>query len=229
MTTKPGSTRPAAPGSDHLDELDTRGRLLDADEELFAERGIAATSLRQVTGHAGANVAAVNYHFGSKDGLVVAVFERILGPLNAERLERLDAAVAAAAGRAPAPEAVLEAFVGPALRLGTGTRPTRLLGLMGRAHSEASHEIRKAVFAQFEEVIARFAHAIHRAAPELTLTEVYWRLEFSIGAMAFILADPPAFRALTSGDREEEEERNVARLVAFLAAGFRARSAEAKS
>src|SRR5688572_31708077 len=72
------------------EHTDTRESLLDAAEKLFSEHGIQSASLRQITQHAGANLAAVNYHFGSKDGLVRAVFSRRLRPMNDERFRRLE-------------------------------------------------------------------------------------------------------------------------------------------
>ena len=98
---------------------DTKIRILDAAESLFAEHGFAATSLRAITRHANVNLAAVHYHFGSKEGLVEAVFSRRLGPLNQERLELLDAVEA----RGGELEDVLRALIGPALRLSRAEPP----------------------------------------------------------------------------------------------------------
>ena len=92
----------------------TKDRLLDAAEELFSSRGIDATSLRAITIAAEVNLAAVNYHFGSKDGLVKTVFLRRLEPLNNERLELLDALEISAAGAPIELEAILDAWVMPA-------------------------------------------------------------------------------------------------------------------
>jgi len=79
-----------------MSHTDTKDRILDVAERLFAEHGFANTSLRSITAEAGANLAAVNYHFQSKDALIQAVFARRLGPLNQARLEMLDAAEARA-------------------------------------------------------------------------------------------------------------------------------------
>src|SRR5437879_2966317 len=95
---------------------ETRTRILDAAEALFMQHGFEGTSMRLLTAHAGVNLAAVNYHFGSKDALIEAVFRRRLDPMNASRtaeLERLETE----SGRVPAPEAIIRAFVGPSLRL----------------------------------------------------------------------------------------------------------------
>src|SRR5215208_668302 len=91
----------------------TREGLLDAAEDLFSELGIQAASLRAITQRAGANLAGVHYHFGSKQGLVRAVFKRRLEPLNRERLDLLGACEREGAGV----EAVLRAFIAPLLRM----------------------------------------------------------------------------------------------------------------
>ena len=88
---------------------ETRTRILDAAEELFMQHGFEATSMRLLTGKAGVNLAAVNYHFGSKDALIEALFRRRLDPMNAARtaeLEKLEATE-----RSPSPEAIIRAYV----------------------------------------------------------------------------------------------------------------------
>ena len=91
---------------------ETRTRILDAAEELFMQHGFEGTSMRQLTSRAGVNLAAVNYHFGSKDALIEAVFRRRLDPMNAARIAALDELEKE--GRAAAPEAIIRAFVGRA-------------------------------------------------------------------------------------------------------------------
>ena len=95
----------------------TKDRILGAAEELFAQYGFAGTSLRQVTSRADVNIAAVNYHFGSKENLVNEVFRRRMDEMSAQRLQRLRAAVA---GNPCELEHVLAAFVEPALALAGG-------------------------------------------------------------------------------------------------------------
>ena len=73
-----------------MSQPDTKQRILDVAERLFATRGFHATSLRAITRAAEVNLAAVNYHFGSKDALLEAVMLRRLGPLNEIRQARLD-------------------------------------------------------------------------------------------------------------------------------------------
>src|ERR671938_1143982 len=92
---------------------ETRTRILDAAEELFMQHGFEGTSMRVLTSKAGVNLAAVNYHFGSKDALIEALFRRRLDPMNAARVAELDELEASE--RAPSPEAIIRAFIAPGL------------------------------------------------------------------------------------------------------------------
>src|SRR5512134_3507154 len=86
---------------------ETRTRILDAAEELFMLHGFEGTSMRHLTSRAGVNLAAVNYHFGSKHALIEAVFRRRLDPMNAARIAELDRLEKSAAAGAPAPERII--------------------------------------------------------------------------------------------------------------------------
>jgi AcrR family transcriptional regulator len=70
-----------------------RTQLIDTAERLFAERGITGVSLREITEEAGQrNASVVQYHFGSRAGLVAAIVERHMSVVDADRTARLDAA-----------------------------------------------------------------------------------------------------------------------------------------
>lgn len=203
----------------------TKERLLDAAELLFAERGYDATSLRELTSAAGANLAAVNYHFGSKSALFAAVVQRRVGPINAERIERLDA-LEARGTPPPRVEELVEALLAPALLAPQfdqqrirSPQEAAFLRLMGRLQSE-SGEHAEGLHQVFEEVHQRFMPALARALPELSPTELGWRMFFLIGSMCSALADPNRLAAfhLSPHDREQM----LAQLVAFSAAGLRA-------
>ncbi|MCL4685210.1 TetR/AcrR family transcriptional regulator [Myxococcota bacterium] len=190
---------------------DTRDRLLDAAERRFAAAGFAATSLRAVTGEAGVNVAAAHYHFGSKRELLRAVFARRMAPVNAERLERLDA-LEAGPGSPPHIEELLDAMLTPALTLAARNPEIAELGAL--IHSEPAAEVRGLLEEIFGEVQRRFTTAFHRCLPTLDATAIELRLTFSIGALAHSIAH----RAVA----EPEFARVRSELLAFLAAGMRA-------
>lgn len=194
-------------------EPDTKERLLDAAERLFARAGIAATSLRAVTAEAGANVAAVHYHFGSKGELLRAVFERRLLPVNAERLRQLDALEAGS--QPPSVEALVEALVRPGLEFAS-EHPT-LSELVGILQAEPADEIRPLFQEVFGETIERFTVALHRALPELDEEQLHARYGFAIGAMLSVITHRGPF--------ELEPRGAIPDLVRFLAAGMRAPAA----
>jgi AcrR family transcriptional regulator len=220
----PRSAKPHDPTPAHRSEGDTKERILAAAEELFSRDGFDRASLRSITAAAGANIAAVNYHFGSKNDLIKAVFARRLGPINARRLARLDEAESRAAGGAPALEEVLEAFVGPPLRLAGAEPEARDAArrLLGQVLSRPDERVRQVFTDQFSEVVRRFTAALSRALPAVPESELFWRLLFGAGAMVHIMCMAPHLEAVSGGRcRVEGPEEMIARLVPFLAAGMR--------
>jgi AcrR family transcriptional regulator len=196
----------------------TRERILDAAEKLFCRAGASRTSLRAVTVAAGVNVAAVHYHFGSREALLEAVFARRVAPVHEEQLRRLDA-IEIAAGDGPLPlEPVLEAFLAPALRL-RATGPS-LARLIGRLWAEPEEEVVvEALHEQLAEVARRFVTALGRALPGLPPLQVAWRFRFMVATLAHVLTGGHHLDAIGSQTVEPAGERET---LAFLAAGFRA-------
>jgi AcrR family transcriptional regulator len=202
--------------------------LLDAAEELFADVGINRTSLRAITSRANANLAAVNYHFGSKDGLVKAVFNRRLGPMNAERLRRLTNLEAEAADGTVGLEAILDAFFRPVFEvdLGSHERLEIVRRLIGRLFSEAEHERDRILESQFGEVGPRFIAALGRALPAVPFEVLLWRFHFAIGAIIQLTLHGTAIDAQSRGLCDPKDAEGLTgHLVAFMAAGFRAPTA----
>ncbi len=198
---------------------ETRQRLLDHAERLFADRGIPTTSVRDIVAAARANLGAITYHFGSKDALVRAVIERRLLPLNEERERLLDAAEAEAAPEPPALEAILRAVLAPTLRL--WRENPRFMRMVGRAHAEPDANLKRC--AEAAPLFRRVVRAIARAVPDLPEEELAWRMLFLKGAMIHTLtADRPL--ATPSGMKLDaaDDAAVVERLVRFGAAGLRA-------
>lgn len=203
------------------DATSTKDRLLDAAEFLFAEQGIQATSLREITARAGANLAAVNYHFTSKQSLVESVFVRRLAPLNATRLTALDRAESRSKGKPPRVEAILHALLDPTVKLWYDH--PHFIRLLGRFQFEPGEALHRFFLEQFAEIIPRFKSAITRALPKSPLRELFWRMHFIFAAMegTWIIGDD--LKAVSDGlCRLEPYEHVVDRLVAFGAAGLRA-------
>ncbi len=201
----------------------TKERLLDAAERLFAARGFDGTSLREVTAEAGANVAAIHYHFGSKEELLRAVLSRIVAPVNSERLRLLELAEADAAPGAPTVEAILEAFLAPDLQVirDLGERGAVVTRFMGRSYTEPSDLVRRTVGEQFGELGERFHQALCRAVPDVPPEQVYWRLMAVVAVITYMLA-APADNGSGSLLDPNDLEGTLRRMVVFLAPGLRA-------
>ena len=195
--------------------IDTKQKILDTAERLFGEQGYGATSLRQVIAMAKVNVAAVHYHFGSKEDLLDAVVDRKAGPVTVARMAWLDR-VEAEAGTGPLNvEDVLASFLMPTAEMAQ-SNPT-FVRLMGRMLSEGM--MASIVERHFQESAMRFVMALARAVPHLSREELMWRVHFMIGAMAHTLTGQPAMHMV---DMSSDFPTRVRRLVKFLGAGFRA-------
>lgn len=198
---------------------DTPEALLDAAEELFARKGLQGTSLREITRKARANLAAVHYHFGSKDALVRAVLVRRAGDLNQARLELLDGLEERAGKKAVPVEEIMHAFLSPTAHFLKAH--THFMRMVGRVFSDPDDKLRKFWMSQFDEVVRRFPMALSRSLPDLPVAEVFWRMLFIVGAMIFTwtnFADVPSM----SGGRVAvpTEEETVERLITLSVATF---------
>lgn len=208
------------------DPAATKVRVLDAAEALFMEHGYEATSLRAITAAAEANLAAVNYHFGSKEELFQAVLTRRLDPMNQARVELLTRLEAGAGSRPLACERILMALLIPALKLARD--PKRggkdFLRLLGRAYADPAPFIRRFLSEQYAVMIARFKAAFARALPHLPRKELSWRLHFIMGALSYTLAGTDALKLIAELNPHEStnDEILLRRLAPFLLAGLEA-------
>lgn len=195
----------------------TKEKILDTAERLFAEQGIGGTSLRQIIGVAGVNLAAVHYHFGSKENLLEAVFVRRIERVNRERLEMLDRYEAAGS---PTLEQVLESMVAPTLAVAHDPERRIFVKIMARMHVE--EELRPIFSKHLNQVIGRFRAAIERALPGVPEPELTWRMHFAIGVMAHTMVGLDKMEMFTGGRyRPGPNEPAVESLVNFMAAGLR--------
>lgn len=206
----------------------TKERIIAAAEALFAEVGIAATSLRHITAKASVNLAAVNYHFGSRDALIEEVYSRRLEPLNVERIRRLDHLEAATDGKPVSLSKIIRAFIEPVVRI---SRDPELGGplfirLVGQSYTETSSRFEQFFSGHYKVVLERFAKALALTLPDLDREELYWRLHFMIGATAYTIADSQLLRLIAGSEHTEDVELTLARLEPFLVAGFQAAAAE---
>jgi len=203
---------------------ETRTRILDAAEELFMLHGFEGTSMRLLTSRAGVNLAAVNYHFGSKDALIEALFRRRLDPMNAARIAELERIETEAKGRTLAPEEIIRAFVGQSLRLIEDTKSggRSFIRLLGRTYTEPAKAIRALIGQLYAPTMERYKAALERALPHMPREELVWRMHFMFGTLSYTLAATDAVQLIAGCKPEDRYDARLleARLTAFLAAGL---------
>lgn len=202
----------------------TKEKILDAAERLLARNGMSGTSLRGITAEAGVNLAAVNYHFTSKDSLIRAVIRRRLGPVNQRRLELLAAAEARAGGAPVPPEEISRAFLEPVVAIGDQPAGRSLTSaLIGRLYHESTPDLLRHFTAELRTVAERFTAAYRHALPQLPADELLWRFHFMVGGMAHTLAAAHVMEALCGGGCDTADlGAAIRRLTAFVSAGFSA-------
>ena len=212
-----------------FDRISTRDRILNTAEKLFMLHGFDGASMRQITADAGVNLAAVNYHFGSKEALIQEVFRRRLDQLNNERLRALDALEAAAAGKPVKPAKIVDAFFGTLLRVAKedSAGGATFLKLLGRTLTEPSDFIRAFLSHEYEHVLSRYKSALFKALPNVPRKEILWRFHFMLGATSYAIAGTDGLKLVTQWTQEDEREIELdidalnARLMSFLIGGLR--------
>jgi len=191
-------------------------------EELFAERGLHRVSIRDITKAARVNLAAIHYHFGSKEDLIAAVFERRIAPVNQACLAALDEVEKSAGKKAARLEKILEAFIRPTVEssLQQSKGGAAFSKLFGRCLSEPSPEIAALLKTQFEPLAERMHAVLKKALPHLSRSEIFWHLKFTYGALHHWLLTKDKFRP--NWVEEIDMETQTQKLISFAAAGFRA-------
>jgi AcrR family transcriptional regulator len=203
----------------------SRARILDAAERAFADLGLSGASLRRIVRGARVNLATVYYYFGSKDGLMAAVFERRLGPLKQEHLKLLRDIEQAARGRPLSVEQVLEAMLLPPLRLaGTASaRSQAVMRLVGRLVTEPNPKIQEMLHRRHREVREAFVAAMRRSLPETPEADLRWRFTLLWGALAFVLCNRAKPEDMPKECCKPADTKTVlAQMMAMFSAGFRA-------
>jgi len=201
----------------------TKERILGAAEQLFADRGFPVTSMRDITQEAGVNLAAVNYHFGSKEALLIAVVKRTIEPVNRARLDQLDKLEATSGGLPVPTEHIVRAFLNPPFKkwCECGRNDPKFLKFLGRIHAEVDQELRAKFIEQFDTIDQRFSAAFQRSLPDLKPVEVHWRVLFLVGSMSHTMTWAESIIA-TDDQNQRDPEEILEALIQFAAAGMEA-------
>lgn len=186
---------------------DTATRILDAAERLFAANGYGATSIRSITREAEVNVAAVHYHFGSKEKVLRGVLDRIAGPINQRRRELLDAL------DDPAVSDLVEAFIRPDLEVlhQLHRRNRAAARFAGRVYADRSEPMATITQEQFSAIAAQFVNRLASRLEEVSTDELRWRLHRVVAVIVDIFSGYPE-----GGMSRAETEEMIDRLVNFI-------------
>jgi len=220
-------------------QKETVERILDAASALFAERGYAETSLRTITTSAGVNLAAVNYHFGSKKSLIQAVFARVLQPFCEELADNLDVLEETSrAGSKPiqADElfrtifyTLLKAFkqshcdedIDGKTQADKSEQVIQLqqfMRLLGMAYTQSQGHLRRFIVREYGEVYRRFIALLRSTVPHVNPIDFYWQLYFLLGAAVFTLSSIDSIQGIIFDNfgQHSEVERAIELLVPTL-------------
>lgn len=198
-------------------------RILDAAEVLFAERGFAETSLRTITSTAGVNLAAVNYHFGSKKILIQAVFERFLDPLVEHVKKQLQVL-------SKTPDSI---NVDSVLSLLTFTvfdvygydsqRATVFMRLLGLAYMQSQQHLRDYINQQYGDLFSEIGQLLNPVLPGMTGQQLFWHTHFALGTAVFTMSNFDALRAMSKNETGQDANMDaiVSQLTRYMAAGLK--------
>jgi AcrR family transcriptional regulator len=205
-------------------DTDAASRMLQAAADLFVEKGIDKVSVRELTARAGVNLAAVSYHFGSKEGLAEAVFENLSRRINAKRVADLDAYLARLGSRRPSLDRILSIFVEPYLETGNERQGVLLARFVVQHRLQPSALTRKVTRKHFDPMARCFIAALALACPHLDVGDISWRYMFMVSAVVLTLTDTTKNNRIArlSGGKADTSRTDELRaaLLEFLRSGI---------
>lgn len=210
---------------DSVSKNSTKERILDAAETLFSEHGFAETSMRDITKVADVNLASINYHFGSKEELINAVFMRCVQPLAAALRDNLETMK----------DNITDESLDQSLRalVSAGLNSSRnmkggggiFIRLLSRAYADPEASIRNYLVKQHENVLTAYVHMLSKVLSNVSPEEIYWRAYYMLGSLMFVMSSETTLRNIARKEYhfQTSDEQVVEYLVKFLASGFRAK------
>ena len=202
-------------------KADTKSRILDAAELLFAEHGFKETSLRTITSKAGVNLASVNYHYGDKKTLIRAVLSRYLEEFMPALKQELEVLLTRDDFSM---EDVFRCTKQPLLKLGNfrAGGATIFMSLIGRGYTDVQGHLRWFLVTRYNPVLNLFTKAVRRAKTSLDPDPMFWH--FTLGASVFTMASSTALREIAENDFKctVSTADLIDRMVPYLAAGVAA-------
>ncbi|MBX3429998.1 MAG: TetR family transcriptional regulator [Hyphomonadaceae bacterium] len=219
---KPRPQEGPAKSKKALQSQETRDRILDAAEELFARHGLYGVTVRNVADHAGTDQALINYYFGTKRGMFDAVFERRAGGINAARMAAMDA-YEAKVGASVTVEGAIRAFLQPIFENDRTADPgwrhfSALVALANNSKEWGGQMMSR----YFDAVIHRLIGLLRKGLPGAKDEDLYWSYQMLSGSLMLIQAETGRIELLSKGKcRSDDVDAFGERLVRYAAAGFR--------
>jgi AcrR family transcriptional regulator len=202
---------------------ETRERLLDTAEKLFAERGFEGTSMRAITQGAGTSVSAANYHFGSKEKLLQEALRRATEPINARRIQLLDEAIAAAGGAPLEIETILDAYLRPVIEYRKSGKAEQGRQISARLFSDPPELIHSIKVEIFGPMTMRFSQALAQSMPDREAIDIELGNQFLIAIMVYVISGQLETSSLAAMHPDGvEDDRLLTRMIEFVAGGLRA-------
>jgi AcrR family transcriptional regulator len=199
---------------------DTKEQIITVAERLFAERGFAGTTLRNVVSEAGVNLAAVSYHFGSKEELFRAVVRRFSHPVTERELRLLSELQAGP--KLPSVEEILTVVLKPSLEILTQDPDNHVMRaqFMGRCRTEPK-PIQQIASEEFAAVTEACLDLLQRVLPDQSRSQLYWKLDLVIASLIRVLTEAGQPYALLKSNRPEDIQATTQQLVQFLSPAMR--------
>jgi AcrR family transcriptional regulator len=202
---------------------ETRERILDAAEELFAEHGFDGVTVRQVTRKAAVDVALAHYYFGTKRGLFDSVFLRRAAIINEARLKSIDDYQIASGPEGATIEGFIQAFLDPVMERWAhgGPKWKNYLAIVAQVNNTPKWG-GETMARYFDPVIHRLIDALRGIMPGVHDIDLFWSYQFLSGTLTLTFAQTGRIDLLSSGVCHSSDYEAVkARMAAFAAAGFR--------
>ncbi len=206
-------------------QSDTKQLILDASEYFFAVEGFRGTTLRAVTEKAGVNLAAVNYHFGSKRSLLEEVIKRRIEPLNAVRRKKLETVrdEAVKTGKKPEVRDILAAFIEPTLLFKESNPEVKyFFAFIGRSFTDPDDTVRKVFLRFIKPIFALMYETMRVALPQFSSDLIFWRLHFSLGALFHTMHICENLKDEASNMKHRDAASLVELIIPYVTAGMKA-------
>lgn len=200
----------------------TKTRIIEAAEYLFALQGYGQTSMREITARADVNLASVNYHFGSKKNLIQAVLKRYFDVMMPQIDDALKTLIPSVGRRGV--DQVLQSLKGPLLNLNAvqpnGTE--MFVQLLGKGYTESQGHLRRFIMGNYGDTVQRILAMLRIALPAIPADELFWRLHFAIGSFVFSMASSQALKDIAKADYQQDIEIAdvIEHLFPFVAQGI---------